>query len=172
MINFKFLLQPHQKYNITLSIKNLEFRSLLWWKINLNLNLKFNKPEPEPKDDFSTNSHYLTHTFLFREVGRMYFLGLGVKGSRRCCAVKLFRETCSRKCRDAIASCNMAAATLLAVAWDSQCHCASRMLFYFSWNFFAGNFLTKFHKTDPRLTRCNIRRKLYRVAVSRASFTV
>ena len=32
------------------------------------------------KDDYTTNSHYLTHTFLFRKVERMYFLNLGVKG--------------------------------------------------------------------------------------------
>ena len=32
------------------------------------------------KDDYTTNSHYLAHTFLFRNVGRMYFLNLGVKG--------------------------------------------------------------------------------------------
>ena len=32
------------------------------------------------KDDYTTNSHYLTYTFLFRKVGRMYFLNLGVKG--------------------------------------------------------------------------------------------
>ena len=32
------------------------------------------------KDDYTTNSHYLTYTFLFRKVGRMYFLILGVKG--------------------------------------------------------------------------------------------
>ena len=32
------------------------------------------------KDDYTTNSHYRTHTFLFRKVGRMYFLTLGVKG--------------------------------------------------------------------------------------------
>ena len=32
------------------------------------------------KDDYTTNSHYLTNTFLFRKVGRMYFLNLGVKG--------------------------------------------------------------------------------------------
>ena len=32
------------------------------------------------KDDYTTNSHYLTHTFLFRKVGRIYFLNLGVKG--------------------------------------------------------------------------------------------
>ena len=25
------------------------------------------------KDDYNTNSHYLTYTFLFRKVGRMYF---------------------------------------------------------------------------------------------------
>ena len=25
-------------------------------------------------DDFTTNSHYLIYTFLFRKVGRMYFL--------------------------------------------------------------------------------------------------
>ena len=32
------------------------------------------------KDDYTTNSHYLTHTFLFRKVGRRNFLNLGVKG--------------------------------------------------------------------------------------------
>ena len=32
------------------------------------------------KDDCTTNSHYLTYTFLFRKVVRMYFLNLGVKG--------------------------------------------------------------------------------------------
>ena len=30
------------------------------------------------KDDYTTNSHYLIYTFLFRKVGRMYFLNLGV----------------------------------------------------------------------------------------------
>ena len=34
------------------------------------------------KDDFTTNSHYLIYTFLFRKVGRMYFVNLGVKGLR------------------------------------------------------------------------------------------
>ena len=29
------------------------------------------------KDDYNTNSHYLTYALLFREVGRMYFLNLG-----------------------------------------------------------------------------------------------
>ena len=32
------------------------------------------------KNDCTTNSHYLTYTFLFRKVGRMYFLNLGEKG--------------------------------------------------------------------------------------------
>ena len=35
------------------------------------------------KDDYTTSSHYLTYTFLFRKVGRMYFLNLGVKGLKR-----------------------------------------------------------------------------------------
>ena len=30
-------------------------------------------------DDYTTNSHYLAHTFLFRNVGRMYFFNLGAK---------------------------------------------------------------------------------------------
>ena len=33
------------------------------------------------KDDYTTNSHYLTYTFLSKGDGRMYFLSLGVKGS-------------------------------------------------------------------------------------------
>ena len=32
------------------------------------------------KDDCTTNSHYLMHTFVFENVGRMHFLNLGVKG--------------------------------------------------------------------------------------------
>ena len=32
------------------------------------------------KDDNTTDSHYLTYTFLFRKVRRMLFLNLGVKG--------------------------------------------------------------------------------------------
>ena len=32
------------------------------------------------KGDCTTNSHYLVYTFLFRKVGRMYFLKLGVQG--------------------------------------------------------------------------------------------
>ena len=34
------------------------------------------------RDDNTTNSHYLTHTFLLRKLWRMYFLNLGVKGLR------------------------------------------------------------------------------------------
>ena len=34
------------------------------------------------KDDYTTNSHYLTYIFLFRKVGRMYFFNLGVKGQK------------------------------------------------------------------------------------------
>ena len=33
------------------------------------------------KDDYATNSHYLTYTVSVWKVGRMYFLNLGVKGS-------------------------------------------------------------------------------------------
>ena len=32
------------------------------------------------EDDYTTNPYYLTYTFLFIKVGRMYFLNLGVKG--------------------------------------------------------------------------------------------
>ena len=32
------------------------------------------------KDDYTINSDYLTYRLLFRKVGRMYFLNLGVKG--------------------------------------------------------------------------------------------
>ena len=31
-------------------------------------------------DDYTTNFHYITYTFLFWRFGRMYFLNLGVKG--------------------------------------------------------------------------------------------
>ena len=34
------------------------------------------------KDDYTTNSHYLTYTFLLRKVRRIYFLNLRVKGLR------------------------------------------------------------------------------------------
>ena len=58
MINFKFLLRPHQQYYIT-QYEELGFPQLT-----------------QMKDDFTTNSHYLIYTFLFRKVGRMYFLNL------------------------------------------------------------------------------------------------
>ena len=59
VINFKFLLQPHQKYCIT-QYEELGFSSL-----------------SQMKDDCTTNSHYLTYTFFFRKVGAM---NLGVEG--------------------------------------------------------------------------------------------
>ena len=46
------------------SMKNLAFHSLLRWKM-------FNT---------TRDSHYLSNTFLFRKVGRMYVLNLGIKG--------------------------------------------------------------------------------------------
>ena len=52
VIKFKFPLQPHQKYYI-----------FTVWRTWLFI-----------------ASHYLTYTFIFRKVGRMYFLDLGVKG--------------------------------------------------------------------------------------------
>ena len=48
VINIKFLLQPHQKYYITQD-EELGFSYLTWMK-----------------DDHTTNSHYLTYTFLFK----------------------------------------------------------------------------------------------------------
>ena len=36
------------------------------------------------KDEYTTNSHYLTYKFLPRKDGRMYFLKLGVKGLNYC----------------------------------------------------------------------------------------
>ena len=43
------------------------------------------------KDDFNTNSHYLTYAFSLQKVGRMYFLSSGVKGLTSC----VFREAIS-----------------------------------------------------------------------------
>ena len=48
------------------------------------------------KDDYSTNSHYLTYTFSLWEVGRMYISNLGVKGLKksrelRVCMMLLWR---------------------------------------------------------------------------------
>ena len=59
VINFRFLLQPHQKYYIT-KYEELGFSKLT-----------------QMKDDYTTNSYYLTHTFLYRKFGRMYFFELG-----------------------------------------------------------------------------------------------
>ena len=58
VINVKFPLQPHQKYYITQS-KEFGFSSLT-----------------QMKDDYTTNSHYLTYTFLFRKVERTYSFNL------------------------------------------------------------------------------------------------
>ena len=63
-------LQPHQKYYIT-QYGELGFPQLT-----------------QMKDDFTTNSHSLAHAFLFRKVGRMYFLNLGVKGLSDACEVR------------------------------------------------------------------------------------
>ena len=63
--NFKFPLQPHQKYHIT-QYEELGFSSLT-----------------QMKDDHTTNSHYITYTFSLLDVGRMPFLSLGVKGLRQ-----------------------------------------------------------------------------------------
>ena len=64
MINFKFPLQPYQKYYIT-KYEELGFSKLI-----------------QMKEDRTTNSHYFTDTFLFWKVRRMYILNLGVKGLR------------------------------------------------------------------------------------------
>ena len=61
VINVKIPLQPHQKYYIT-QFEELGFP----WLTQVN--------------DCTTNSLYLTYTFLFGKVGRIYFLNLGVKG--------------------------------------------------------------------------------------------
>ena len=54
-IKFKFLLKPCS-HRITHSTKNLAFHSLLRWK-----------------DYYTTNSHYLTYTFLFKRLGECTF---------------------------------------------------------------------------------------------------
>ena len=44
------------------------------------------------RDDYTTNSHYLTYTFLFEKVERVYFLNVEVKG------LKLrVKQTCLRR---------------------------------------------------------------------------
>ena len=64
VINLKFPLQPHQKY-YTAQYEELGFSSLT-----------------QMKDDYTTNSRYITYTFSLLEVGRMHVLSLGVKGLR------------------------------------------------------------------------------------------
>ena len=59
VINVKFPPQLHQKYYIT-QYEEFGFSSLT-----------------QMKDDYTTNSHYPTYTFLFRKVGRMYLFQLG-----------------------------------------------------------------------------------------------
>ena len=54
-------------------MKNLAFHGLLWWKMII----------------LPTDSHYLTCTFLFRKVGGMYFLNLGMKGLMFVCIFSL-----------------------------------------------------------------------------------
>ena len=65
VINFKFLPQPNHKYYIT-QYEELGFSSLSWMKHN-----------------YTSNSHYLTCTFLLKKVRRILFWNLGVKGSTR-----------------------------------------------------------------------------------------
>ena len=55
VINFKFLLQPHQKYYTT-QCEELGFSSLT-----------------QMKDDYTTNSHFLNYTFLFKRLGECTF---------------------------------------------------------------------------------------------------
>ena len=62
VINLKFPLQPHQKY-YTAQYEELGFSSLT-----------------QMKDDYTTNSCYITYTFSLLEVGRMHVLSWGVKG--------------------------------------------------------------------------------------------
>ena len=81
VINVKFPLQPHQKYNIT-KYGELGF-SLVTQII----------------DDYSTNSHYFTNKFLFRRLGECStFFNVGVKGLKGWenvqFGLKLFGFTC------------------------------------------------------------------------------
>ena len=55
MINLKFFMQPHQKINIT----QYEGLGVSW----LN----------QIKDDYTTNYHHITHTFLFNRLGECTF---------------------------------------------------------------------------------------------------
>ena len=68
VINFKFLLQYHQKYYIT------QYGEFGFSKLT------------QMKDDYTTNSHYIT--FLFRKVGRMHSFNLGGQWTIECRARK------------------------------------------------------------------------------------
>ena len=68
VINFKFLLLPHQKYYIT-QYEELGFPLLT-----------------QIRDDHTTNSHLITYTFSLQEFGRMYCLGAkGLKSTHYGC---------------------------------------------------------------------------------------
>ena len=40
------------------------------------------------KDDYTTNTHYLAYTFLFKRLGECTLLNLGVKGLKKLVTVK------------------------------------------------------------------------------------
>ena len=65
VINFKFPLQPHQKYYIT-QYEECDFSKLT-----------------QMNDDHTTNSHYLILYISLQKVGRMHFLNFEVKELRR-----------------------------------------------------------------------------------------
>ena len=62
VINFKLLLQPHQKYYIT-QYEELGFSSVT-----------------QMNDDYTTDSHWNTYTFLLKDFWECNFLILGMKG--------------------------------------------------------------------------------------------
>ena len=68
--------------------RNWHFHSQEWsisnFPCSLTRNITSHSLElTQMKDYYTTNSHYLTYTLLFRKVGRMYFLNLGVKRLRK-----------------------------------------------------------------------------------------
>ena len=74
-----FSLQPHRKYNIT-QYEELGFSQII-----------------QMKDDYTTNSHYLTYTFLFKRLGECTFLNLGlfVSPLRTCGCSSITEHSCS-----------------------------------------------------------------------------
>ena len=62
VINVKIPLQPHKKYDIT-----------QYGKLNFSYLTHM-------KGDYTTNSHYITHTIAFWKVGRIHILSSGVEG--------------------------------------------------------------------------------------------